>query len=250
VRQNKFNLALAFIMGHTKAEIYTLAEVKANEIEAELKSLNRWSKEPLPEEKFENMGAFGSNTMGFEQWLQFVLIPRIKDIVRTKDSFPDGSMLASYAIRVFDGDPEAGELHELLYQHDALINGQDEVISKKKRSQKPPVPVASNTVTLGDSTIPDVLYTLSGVLPQYEEAHELESQLQTFDTFLAMLSPIVRPQISDLLVKAAASTTNPLNRQRIEKAARDVACGKLAAEPYNHEVAMKKYMEEHRKRFS
>lgn len=48
-------------------DIYVLASAKAKEIEAELKRLNRWSAEPLPSEKLENMGAFGSNTMAFEQ---------------------------------------------------------------------------------------------------------------------------------------------------------------------------------------
>ena len=50
-------------------DIYVLASAKAKEIEAELKRLNRWSAEPLPSGKLENMGAFSSNTMAFEQWL-------------------------------------------------------------------------------------------------------------------------------------------------------------------------------------
>jgi hypothetical protein len=38
-------------------------------------------------------------------------------------------------------------------------------------------------------------------------------------------------------------------QKMIEQAARDIADGKRAAAPYNHEEAMKKYQEEHRKNF-
>ena len=85
-------------------DIYEAAARKADEIEAELKRLARWSLNPLPAEAFEDMGAFGSNTMSFENWLQFVLIPRIREIVKEQGNFPAGSNLAPYAIRYFDGD--------------------------------------------------------------------------------------------------------------------------------------------------
>ena len=79
-------------------DIYVLASAKAKEIEAELKRLNRWSAEPLPSGKLENMGAFSSNTMAFEQWLQFILIPRIHAIVEEKGEFPKGSLLLSVGL--------------------------------------------------------------------------------------------------------------------------------------------------------
>ena len=88
--------------------IYSLAEKKSNEIEGELKRLNRWDDKPLPADKFKDMGAFGSNTMTFVQWLQFVLILRIRQIVSQGGDFPNNSMVGTYAIREFDGDHEAG----------------------------------------------------------------------------------------------------------------------------------------------
>ena len=45
--------------------IYTLAESKVNEIEAELKRLGRWSEKQPPAEAFENMGASGGNSQRF-----------------------------------------------------------------------------------------------------------------------------------------------------------------------------------------
>ena len=102
--------------------IYTLVAAKAAEIEAELKSLNRWDDQPLPEEKFEDMGAFGSRTMAFEPWIQFILLPRINQIISEQGEFPEKSNVATYAIRNFDGDPEAERLCNLLYDLDQIFN--------------------------------------------------------------------------------------------------------------------------------
>jgi uncharacterized protein YqcC (DUF446 family) len=101
---------------------YQLALDKASEIETELKRLNRWEKVPLPKEKFENMGAFEGQTMSFEQWLQFVLIRSIREIVDEKGVFPSESNVGTYAVREFDGDPDVDQLVLLLCQLDELIN--------------------------------------------------------------------------------------------------------------------------------
>lgn len=230
-------------------DVYQRAGVKADQLESELKRLQRWDAVQLPAEKFENMGAFGSNTMRFEQWLQFILIPTIRDIINTQGQFPEQSMLGTYAIRVFDGDADADTLFQLLHELDELIEGNAE----PQAAQEPSRLAASDavppeTISMGDTVIPPVLYALVAVLPQFEGA-DLESQLQTYDTFLAILSPVVRPEISRMLLDAAGRTTNETSRQRIKKAADSILNGGRAAEPYDHEEAMRKYREEHRKSY-
>ena len=100
---------------------YSLIANKATEIEVELKRINRWTTAELPPEKFENMGAFGSNTMTFEQWIQFVLLQRIHQVIESKGQFPSQSQVGTYAIRNFDGDPDADNLVRLLNELDDLI---------------------------------------------------------------------------------------------------------------------------------
>jgi uncharacterized protein YqcC (DUF446 family) len=227
------------------SELYTLAITKADEIEAELKRINRWSAHELSSEKFENMGAFGSNTMTFENWIQFILIPRIHAIVDEKGEFPDSSELAPYAIREFDGDPEAHTLHDLLYDLDKLINEKNIFVDKSITMEgDDPIP----SVSIGDTEIPAVIFSLLEVLPQFE-GEDLESQLQTYDAFLGFLAPSVRPRISNLLQEAADKTSNEISKVRIMEAARSVAMGGRAAAPYNHEEAMRRYREEHKKSF-
>ncbi|HEX6892490.1 MAG TPA: YqcC family protein, partial [Chryseolinea sp.] len=60
-----------------RLDLYALLAIKAAAVANELRRLNRWQHLPFSSDKFENMGAFGSNTMTFEQWIQFVLVPRI-----------------------------------------------------------------------------------------------------------------------------------------------------------------------------
>lgn len=94
---------------------------KISAIEAELKRLGRWSGEELREEQYEDMGAFGANTMSYEQWLQFILIPTVKDIIESKEEFPDESNTGAYAVRYFDGDTDAATLISLLSEFDQLF---------------------------------------------------------------------------------------------------------------------------------
>ncbi|MBI3370301.1 MAG: hypothetical protein HY017_00910 [Betaproteobacteria bacterium] len=87
----------------------------------------------------------------------------------------------------------------------------------------------ADSVRLGDTRVPAVLHTLAGVLPQ-AEGEALESQLESYDIFLGILSPAVRPEVSALLLKAAGVAADPAQRARIERAAASVARGGCAAE--------------------
>lgn len=110
-------------------------------------------------------------------------------------------------------------------------------------ADKPP-----DRVALGQTEIPPVLRSQADVLPQFA-GEALESQLQTFDTFLAILSPTARPEIAAMLRRAAERTADAASAKRIMKAALDVSIGLRAAEPYDHEAAMRAYQEQHRKNF-
>jgi len=106
----------------------------------------------------------------------------------------------------------------------------------------------SDRIALGQTEIPPVLQSQADVLPQFSGA-DLESQLQTFDMFLAILSPTARLEVSDMLRRAAELTADAVSAKRIMKASLDVSIGLRAAEPYDHEAAMRAYQEQHRKNF-
>lgn len=217
---------------------YTALSEAARQLENELKQINRWSETPLAPEKLENMGAFGSNTMSFEEWIQFVLIPRIDQIVRDQDSFPAGSDLGTYAVRNFDGDPDTGNIEKTLIVIDHIINqaGPSEDLIFEAPVKSDPV----ETISTGSEEIPPVLYTVAEFLPNFQD-EDLENQLQTFDTYLATLSPNTRPVIADILRNAAQACTHPASKIRLKGAAASVFAGGRAAAPYNNDEAMRNY---------
>ena len=102
--------------------IHRQAEALANAIEAELKAIGRWSDTPPSPEQIAKMGAFGMNGLFSEQWLQFVLVPRVRAIAVIGGEFPSKSSVGVWAVRNFDGDRDAGHLTSLLCKLDALID--------------------------------------------------------------------------------------------------------------------------------
>jgi uncharacterized protein YqcC (DUF446 family) len=95
----------------------------AERIERELRKLGYWREEPPPREAFDSRRAFFADTMTLFQWLQFVLLPRIREIAESGGAFPAASQVGAYAVRELDGLWEAGELVSLLCAFDAYIEG-------------------------------------------------------------------------------------------------------------------------------
>jgi uncharacterized protein YqcC (DUF446 family) len=95
---------------------------KVAEIEQELKRMGAWQDKPLPAAAYRFQRPFGMDTMAFEQWLQFVLIPRVHAIIESKGEFPPHSNLAVHAAREFDGRTDTDRLFYLLHEFDRLFS--------------------------------------------------------------------------------------------------------------------------------
>src|ERR1022692_771398 len=88
------------------------------EIELEMKRVHVWQEAPLAPEKFIDMGAFGRNTMGLEQWLQFVFLPAVKEALAGEREPPNNSEVHIHAVRNFDGESDRDALVQLLCDFD------------------------------------------------------------------------------------------------------------------------------------
>jgi uncharacterized protein YqcC (DUF446 family) len=100
---------------------YQVSADYADRIERELRALNVWQSEPPPATAFESETAFFADTMTFYQWLQFVLLPRVREIVERRGQFPRESSVGAYAVRELDGwDADSG-LIEALCDFDGFI---------------------------------------------------------------------------------------------------------------------------------
>ncbi|MFN8373775.1 MAG: YqcC family protein [Anaerolineae bacterium] len=90
-------------------------------IEAELKRIGYWQDTPLQPEQYDFRAAFAMDTMAYNQWLQFVFIPRVRSIIAAQGQFPASSSVGTQAVREFDGNHEAARLVILLSEFDALF---------------------------------------------------------------------------------------------------------------------------------
>lgn len=66
-------------------------------IEIQLRQMNCWQSEPLAAEKYLSSEPFCLDTMSFEQWLQFVLVARLKQLVEDDQPLPTVSGVAPMA---------------------------------------------------------------------------------------------------------------------------------------------------------
>lgn len=100
---------------------YHEVQTKIQRIVVEMKRIGYWQKEPLRPEQYNFRSAFAMDTMTFSQWLQFIFVPRVEQILDSQGTFPSRSQVGTQAIREWDSVPEAAHLVELLCAFDALF---------------------------------------------------------------------------------------------------------------------------------
>jgi uncharacterized protein YqcC (DUF446 family) len=94
---------------------------KFAEVVVEMKASGVWDVQRPDDEAFEDMGAFGMNTMALEQWLRWVFVPTIEDRLANDGPWPQSSSVGTIAIRNFDGQHELSELTTKLCEFDGLF---------------------------------------------------------------------------------------------------------------------------------
>ncbi|HEX6303334.1 MAG TPA: YqcC family protein [Anaerolineales bacterium] len=98
-----------------------IVEEKISAIEAELRRIGLWQEEPLPKEAYDYTLAFAQDSMAFHQWLQFIFIPQVRNLIESYDEFPKMSQVSAAAVRAFDGWDKANRLIILLKEFDNLF---------------------------------------------------------------------------------------------------------------------------------
>ncbi|MGN1281458.1 MAG: YqcC family protein [Succinivibrio sp.] len=93
-------------------------------IEQELKKLNLWSfGKARPEDSaFESLIPFCMDTMDFHQWLEYVLIPRMRILVQEQRELPENVLIHTYAQEIYRGRwQEYKELIKILMEFDKIF---------------------------------------------------------------------------------------------------------------------------------
>ncbi|HTR54100.1 MAG TPA: YqcC family protein [Kofleriaceae bacterium] len=76
---------------------------------------------------FDDMGAFGTRTMAFPQWLRWVFVPNVEHLLAAGGPWPAGSQVAVQAAREGDSDEHVAALVPALSAFDALFASDEAV---------------------------------------------------------------------------------------------------------------------------
>lgn len=91
-------------------------------MEAQLRLLDLWEAESPPIHDLESQEPFCVDTLRFTQWMQFILIPRLKILIEEKVPLPGTSNISVYAAEALNGvDFPADELLRLIQHLDNTL---------------------------------------------------------------------------------------------------------------------------------
>jgi uncharacterized protein YqcC (DUF446 family) len=100
----------------TRAVAERLADVVQS-----MKDAAVWETPRPPASAFEDMGAFGMNTMPFTCWLRWVFIPNVERLIASDGPWPRSSQVSAQAYREGDTDAVVRSLVPALAAFDALF---------------------------------------------------------------------------------------------------------------------------------
>ena len=92
-----------------------------DELEAELRRMQLWEQEPPSDAQLESVKPFCFDTLALSQWLQWMLIPRVREIISGSGELPTQSAIHPLAEDCFEHLDDAGRLLKLIARFDRLI---------------------------------------------------------------------------------------------------------------------------------
>lgn len=90
-------------------------------IERELRGLGWWSDSPPSAEALSSVEPFSVDTLDFHQWLQWIFLPRMKQILEHDLPLPKASGILEMAETVYAGRQDTQALQASLARFDRLI---------------------------------------------------------------------------------------------------------------------------------
>jgi len=87
-----------------------------------MKQVELWSSQPPAHHKLESQFPFCADTLAFEEWLQFVFIPKITQVIEHKLTLPHAPQIANMAEQVFqERQAEVSQVIEQLKRLDRFL---------------------------------------------------------------------------------------------------------------------------------
>ena len=73
------------------------------DVSAELKAMGLWQQQPPSAQALASTQPFAVDQLSFNQWLQFIFVPRIAQIIATQAPLPESCSIAPMAEEFFQG---------------------------------------------------------------------------------------------------------------------------------------------------
>jgi uncharacterized protein YqcC (DUF446 family) len=93
-------------------------------LEAELRRMRLWEPVPPSQELLASPQPFCVDTLALSQWLQWMLIPRMRKIFSDGGELPSASAIHPYAEDCFEHLDDSSKLLLLIERFDGLIRGE------------------------------------------------------------------------------------------------------------------------------
>ena len=104
--------------------IYIALSSQLLAVENTLREMNLWSEVAPSAEALSSDQPFSMDTLAFYEWLQFIFLPRMSQLIASAGPLPENCSISPMAEEYFSGmSPQASRLIELL-------NSIDEVLSR------------------------------------------------------------------------------------------------------------------------
>ena len=93
-------------------------------LEAAIKKSGLWSDTPPSEKAMKSTVPFACDTMTFEQWLQFLFIPKMHALINASQPLPSNIALVPMAEQTLPHSADSALVISVLEKIDSLLTGQ------------------------------------------------------------------------------------------------------------------------------
>lgn len=91
-------------------------------LEAELRGQGRWTADPPDQEALNSSQPFAADTLEFDQWLQWILLPRMTLLLEQRLPLPTACAIQAMAEETYSADDRGGKrITEVLGEIDRLL---------------------------------------------------------------------------------------------------------------------------------
>lgn len=113
----------ASIIAMNDKDIYLITKHLLTELERHLVASHKWQNTPLDTHQLNSSAPFSCDVMPFENWLQFIFIPKMHVLVEAKQALPSDMQLLPMAEQSWTGEGGLEPLFAVLEQFDRYYAG-------------------------------------------------------------------------------------------------------------------------------